>query len=181
MTSALKARQLEGRRGIGAGLSGLDRRQPPRWGQGSTGRMGCLLPCSGAQVAGTTDRKYRRQDRRLAARASGTPAWRSSSAISSIRRRSTCSSGPGARSCTTDAVARPVERDDMSEPRGGSNGHVVVCLPDLPEGRFMGEFPANVEVVLVPPEPGDVPDLARVDFIVPTGRTRQALFDALRA
>jgi hypothetical protein len=67
----------------------------------------------------------------------------------------------------------------MSEPRGASSSHVVVCLPDLPERRFMGEFPAAVEVVLVPPEPGDVPDLAHVDLIVPTGRIRQALFDAL--
>jgi phosphoglycerate dehydrogenase-like enzyme len=69
----------------------------------------------------------------------------------------------------------------MREPRGASSGHVVVCLPDLPERRFTGEFPASVEVLLVPPEPGDVPDLARVDLIVPTGRSRQALFDTLRA
>ena len=69
----------------------------------------------------------------------------------------------------------------MSEPRGGSSGHVVVCLPDLPERTYMGEFPANTEVVLVPPEPGDVPDLSGVELIVPTGRTRQALFEALRA
>jgi phosphoglycerate dehydrogenase-like enzyme len=69
----------------------------------------------------------------------------------------------------------------MSEPRSASSGRVVVCLPDLPERRYMGDFPANVEVVLVPPEPGDVPDLAGVDLIVPTGRTRPALFEALRA
>jgi len=69
----------------------------------------------------------------------------------------------------------------MSEPSGASSGHVVVCLPDLPERRFMGEFPANVDVVLIPPEPGDVPDLAGIDLIVPTGRARPALFEALRA
>ena len=53
---------------------------------------------------------------------------------------------------------------------GASSDHVVVCLPDIPERRLMGELPANVEVVLVPPEPGAVPDLAGVDLIVPTGR-----------
>ena len=69
----------------------------------------------------------------------------------------------------------------MSEPSGASSGHVVVCLPDLPERVFMGDFPANVKVVLVPPEPGDMPDLAGVDLVVPTGRVRPALFEALRS
>ena len=44
----------------------------------------------------------------------------------------------------------------------------------------MGEFPPHVEVVLVPPDPGPIPDLSRVDLIVPIGRVRQPLFEALR-
>lgn len=57
---------------------------------------------------------------------------------------------------------------------------VVVCLPDLPERRHMGEFPAHVEVLLVPPEPGPLPDLSRVELIVPVGRVRRPLLDLLR-
>jgi phosphoglycerate dehydrogenase-like enzyme len=45
----------------------------------------------------------------------------------------------------------------------------------------MGELPAEVEVVLVAPAPGPLPDLSRVDLIVPTGRTRQPLLDVLAA
>jgi phosphoglycerate dehydrogenase-like enzyme len=44
---------------------------------------------------------------------------------------------------------------------------VVVSLPDVPERVHMGEFPSNVDVRLVPPEPEPVPDLAEVDLIVP--------------
>ena len=69
----------------------------------------------------------------------------------------------------------------MSEPWRESNDRLVVCLPDLPERGLMGELPANVEVVLVPADPGPVPDLAGVHLIVPTGRARPALFDALQA
>lgn len=69
----------------------------------------------------------------------------------------------------------------MGESRRGANDRVVVCLPDIPERRHMGELPANVEVVLVPPEPGPLPDLSRVDLIVPTGRTRQPLLETLAA
>jgi phosphoglycerate dehydrogenase-like enzyme len=58
---------------------------------------------------------------------------------------------------------------------------MVVCLPDLPERRFMGDLPANVEVVLIPPEPASLPDLTRVDLIVPIGRVREPLFEVLRA
>ena len=43
----------------------------------------------------------------------------------------------------------------------------------------MGGFPANVEVVLVSPGAGPIPDLARVDLIVPGDRVRQPLIDAL--
>lgn len=45
----------------------------------------------------------------------------------------------------------------------------------------MGELPAHVEVLLIPPDPGLLPDLSRVDLIVPVGRVRQPLFDALSA
>jgi phosphoglycerate dehydrogenase-like enzyme len=45
----------------------------------------------------------------------------------------------------------------------------------------MGELPAGVEVVLVPPDAGPVPDLSLVDLIVPTGRTRQPLLATLAA
>ncbi len=45
----------------------------------------------------------------------------------------------------------------------------------------MGEFPAHVEVVLIPPDPGPLPDLSNVDFIVPLGRVREPLLDMLNA
>ena len=60
-------------------------------------------------------------------------------------------------------------------------GRVVVCLPDLPERRHMGDFPANVEVVLVAPDAGPIPDLAAVDLIVPIERLRRPLIDSLAA
>jgi phosphoglycerate dehydrogenase-like enzyme len=69
----------------------------------------------------------------------------------------------------------------VSEPGHEASDPVIVCLPDLPERRLMGDFPANVEVVLVPPDAGPLPDLTQVDLIVPTGRTRQPLLDALSA
>lgn len=69
----------------------------------------------------------------------------------------------------------------MSERQRESSDPVVVCLPDIPERRLMGEFPAHVEVVLIPPDPGPLPDLSRVDLIVPIGRVRQPLLDALSA
>jgi phosphoglycerate dehydrogenase-like enzyme len=56
---------------------------------------------------------------------------------------------------------------------------VVVCLPDVPEGVHMGAFPPNVEVRLVPPDPGPVPDLADVELIVPSERIRPPLFELL--
>jgi phosphoglycerate dehydrogenase-like enzyme len=56
---------------------------------------------------------------------------------------------------------------------------VVVCLPDIPERAPMGELPANVDVRLVPPEPEPIPDLAEVDLIVPSARTRGPLFELL--
>lgn len=57
---------------------------------------------------------------------------------------------------------------------------VVVFLPDVPElVQHMGELPANVDVLLVPPEPAPVPDLGEVDLIVPGDRTRDALLELL--
>jgi phosphoglycerate dehydrogenase-like enzyme len=69
----------------------------------------------------------------------------------------------------------------VTEPRQDERDPVTVCLPDIPERRLMGELPANVRVVLVPPEPGPLPDLSRVDLIVPADWMRQAMFDALAA
>ena len=56
---------------------------------------------------------------------------------------------------------------------------MVVCLPDIPERRLMGEFAAHVEVVLIPPDPDPLPDLSRVEFIVPIGRGRGPLLELL--
>ncbi len=69
----------------------------------------------------------------------------------------------------------------MSRPRSHDDDPVVVCLPDIPERRLMGELPANVELVLVPPEPDPLPDLSRVELIVPIGRVRQPLLELLAA
>ncbi len=54
-----------------------------------------------------------------------------------------------------------------------------MCLPDIPERVHVGELPANADVRLVPPEPGPVPDLAEVELIVPSARTRLPLLDLL--
>ena len=69
----------------------------------------------------------------------------------------------------------------MSEPAREAMGPLVACLPDVPERRHMGEFPAHLEVVLAPPEPGPLPDLSAVDLIVPYGWVRRPLLDALGA
>ncbi len=45
----------------------------------------------------------------------------------------------------------------------------------------MGELPVNVEVVLVSPDAGAIPDLARVDLIVPIDRVRPSLLETLAA
>jgi phosphoglycerate dehydrogenase-like enzyme len=67
----------------------------------------------------------------------------------------------------------------MSTPSRQAADRLVVCLPDLPERRFMGTFPPNVEVVPIPVDPAPLPDLSRVDLIVPNGRIRPALKDLL--
>jgi phosphoglycerate dehydrogenase-like enzyme len=68
----------------------------------------------------------------------------------------------------------------VTEPRHATSDPTVVCLPDLPERRFMGDLPASVDVVLIPSEPAGLPDLTRVDLIVPIGRVREPLFELLR-
>lgn len=55
----------------------------------------------------------------------------------------------------------------------------MVCLPDMPERVHMGDLPANVDVRLVAPEPAPLPDLAEVDLVVPIGRIRKPLLEAL--
>ncbi|HEX5823577.1 MAG TPA: NAD(P)-dependent oxidoreductase [Candidatus Limnocylindrales bacterium] len=64
-------------------------------------------------------------------------------------------------------------------PEAGDPETVVVSLPDIPERMHMGELPANVDVRLVPPEPAPVPDLAEVELIVPSARTRTPLLELL--
>jgi phosphoglycerate dehydrogenase-like enzyme len=44
----------------------------------------------------------------------------------------------------------------------------------------MGEFAAHVEVVLIPPDPDPLPDLSRVELIVPIGRARGPLLELLK-
>jgi len=67
----------------------------------------------------------------------------------------------------------------MIQARRDTRDPVVVCLPDVPQRRLMGVLPADVDVVLVPPEPGPLPDLSRVDLIVPGDGMRQPVFDLL--
>ncbi len=69
----------------------------------------------------------------------------------------------------------------MSTSRHEASDHLVVCLPDMPERRSLGDLPSQVEVLLVPPDHGALLDLSRVDLIVPAAFMRQPLFDALRA
>jgi phosphoglycerate dehydrogenase-like enzyme len=60
-----------------------------------------------------------------------------------------------------------------------SPGSIVVCLPDMPERAYMGALPATVQVRLVGQDPGTLPDLAEVDFVVPLMRLRPALLEIL--
>ena len=64
-------------------------------------------------------------------------------------------------------------------PEAARSNTVVVSLPDTPEGVHIGALPANVDVRLVPPEPAPVPDLADVELVVPSMRTREPLFELL--
>lgn len=61
----------------------------------------------------------------------------------------------------------------MTERRPDGREVVVVCLPDVPERHHLGDLPANVEVVLLPGQPGPLPDLSRVELIVPADWARQ--------
>lgn len=61
----------------------------------------------------------------------------------------------------------------MSERRVGRADVVVVCLPDMPERHHVGELPANVEVVLLPRQLGQLPDRDRVEFLVAADWARQ--------
>ncbi len=56
---------------------------------------------------------------------------------------------------------------------------MVVCLPDLPGREGMGALPPNVDVVLIPMDALPVPDLTRADMVVPVGRAREPLVEAL--
>jgi phosphoglycerate dehydrogenase-like enzyme len=69
----------------------------------------------------------------------------------------------------------------MSQRRGNGPRAAVICLPDVPERHHMGQFPANVEVVLLPREPGPLPDLSRVEFLIPADWARHALLGELGA
>jgi phosphoglycerate dehydrogenase-like enzyme len=63
----------------------------------------------------------------------------------------------------------------VSERRRNGPEAAVVCVPDAPERHHMGEFPANVEVVLVPRQPGPLPDLSRVELLVPADWARKLM------
>ncbi len=57
---------------------------------------------------------------------------------------------------------------------------LVVYVPDVPEREFMGDIPASIDLVPVPLEDGPMPDLALADLVIPMGRMRDPLFEALR-
>ena len=69
----------------------------------------------------------------------------------------------------------------MSEQRRDGHETAVVCLPDVPERHHIGELPANVEVVLLPRQPGPLPDLSRVELLVPADSARQLVLAELGA
>jgi phosphoglycerate dehydrogenase-like enzyme len=62
------------------------------------------------------------------------------------------------------------EEARMTEGRREGREAVVVCLP---ERHHVGELPANVEVVLLPRQQGPLPDLRRVELLVPADWARQ--------
>lgn len=65
-----------------------------------------------------------------------------------------------------------------ARPRAG-RGTVVVCLSATVRRDLLGELPANVEVVLLPPEGHELPDLSQVGFIVPNTSSTSAILDGL--
>jgi phosphoglycerate dehydrogenase-like enzyme len=58
---------------------------------------------------------------------------------------------------------------------------LVVYVPDIPERAFMGDIPANIDLVTVPLENGPMPDFALCDLVIPMRRMREPLLDALGA
>jgi phosphoglycerate dehydrogenase-like enzyme len=79
-----------------------------------------------------------------------------------------------------DAIATRARLDGVTDQRRATDDRVVVCMPDFPERDLIGALPSNVEVVLYSVEPGPVPDLGGVDFLVPAGWISEPLFDALQ-
>ncbi len=68
---------------------------------------------------------------------------------------------------------------DRSTPAANrAPGSLVVCLPDVPEIRFLGHLPTDLEVVLAR-EDRPAPDLSRVDLVVPMHWMRDAVLAAL--
>ncbi len=53
--------------------------------------------------------------------------------------------------------------------------------PDVPELALMGDIPTNVELVPVSLKDGPMPDFAGVDLVIPMGRMREPLIEAMRA
>lgn len=77
----------------------------------------------------------------------------------------------------------------MNDRPEGRDDRVMVALPDMPERAHMGEFPANVDVLLYTVDAGlgtadgagarTMPDLANVDLVVPLGPARQPVYELL--
>lgn len=67
----------------------------------------------------------------------------------------------------------------MLDESADRDNSVVVCVPDDAGLEHLGDLPPNVEIVPVPRDPDPVPDLSRVELIVPAMRIREALFELL--
>ena len=68
----------------------------------------------------------------------------------------------------------------MNVTRRTAGNRLVVYAPDSEERRFMGEIPANVDLVPISLADGPLPDFANADLVIPMGRMRDPLFEALR-
>jgi phosphoglycerate dehydrogenase-like enzyme len=64
----------------------------------------------------------------------------------------------------------------MADPHRPSD--VVVCAPAEARAHF-GDLPANVDLRLTAPAPEPLPDLSKVELIVPSGRIHGPLFELL--
>lgn len=80
-----------------------------------------------------------------------------------------------------DGLRAASHRRGVSMRRSDGREVVVICLPDVPERRHVGDLPANVEVVLLPGRPGPLPDLTRVELVIPADWARQAVLDEFGA